>query len=65
MLKIWKPSVRCDRCRALRPLGAVRAWLLQPVGPTTGRGDGGRTHFVCSRCKIIREAGDPVPAPHR
>ena len=63
MVKIWIPSVRCDKCRALRPMSALRAWLLQPVGPTTGRGDGGRTHFVCARCRLIQEAADPETHP--
>jgi hypothetical protein len=47
----WVPSLRCERCRALRPVDALRAWFFQPVGPTTGRGDGGRTHFICRRCQ--------------
>ncbi len=59
MLKIWTPSLRCDKCRAIKPLSAARAWLLQPVGPTTGRGDGGRTHFVCGQCRLIQRADAP------
>lgn len=50
-LRLWAPSWRCDRCRALHPLEGLRAWLYQPVGPTSGRGDGGRTHFVCQACR--------------
>gem|GEM_PF-2138220 len=65
MLKIWMPSLRCDKCRSMRPLSAFKAWVLQPVGPTTGRGDGGRTHFVCGTCRLIQEAGDPAPGPPR
>lgn len=50
---LWKPSLRCDHCRTLAPLSAIKAWLMQPVGPTGGRGDGGRVHFICGRCRSL------------
>ncbi|MCB9760879.1 MAG: hypothetical protein H6739_13660 [Alphaproteobacteria bacterium] len=53
--RIWRPSLRCDRCHALRLRDALKAWLMQPVGPTSGRGDGGRTHFVCRDCRAVAE----------
>ncbi|MED5372790.1 MAG: hypothetical protein VX899_17360 [Myxococcota bacterium] len=49
----WRPSLRCDRCKRVAPVDALKAWLFQPVGPTTGRGDGGRVHFVCGRCRAV------------
>jgi hypothetical protein len=57
--KIWKPALRCDFCRSIRPVDALKAWIMQPVGPTTGRGDGGRTHYVCGPCRKIR---NPKPS---
>jgi len=46
----WRPTLRCDRCHRIALRDALKAWLFQPVGPVTGRGDGGRTHFVCRSC---------------
>ncbi|MCB9791362.1 MAG: hypothetical protein H6741_01430 [Alphaproteobacteria bacterium] len=57
--KLWHPSLRCDACGALHPLQGLKAWVMQPVGPTNGRGDGGRTHFVCRDCRALREPGRP------
>lgn len=51
--KLWKPALRCDRCKGFRPVDALKAWVMQPVGPTTGRGDGGRTHYVCRACRAL------------
>ncbi len=53
-LKFWRPTLRCDRCRKLAPLSATKAWLMQPVGPTDGRGDGGRVHFQCAACRALK-----------
>jgi hypothetical protein len=53
-LKFWRPSLRCDVCRKIAPLSAAKAWLMQPVGPTDGRGDGGRIHFLCQDCRALR-----------
>ena len=52
--KIWRPTLRCDKCHKVAPLSASKAWLMQPVGPTDGRGDGGRIHFLCRGCRALK-----------
>ena len=43
----WVPTWRCLRCHRLRPLDALRAWIMQPVTL-----DGGPVYFVCRDCKL-------------
>lgn len=45
----WIPTLRCQRCRALRPADALLAWLFQPLAT-----DGGTVHFVCRACRAAR-----------
>lgn len=48
----WRPSFRCMRCRALKPVDGLVAWLFQPPAL-----DGGQTLFVCRDCRHAR--GEP------
>ncbi|NOY26100.1 MAG: hypothetical protein GXP62_09530 [Oligoflexia bacterium] len=50
--RLWIPTLRCMRCRALKPADALRAWLFQPPAL-----DGGSTLFVCRACRVAR--GEP------
>ena len=44
------------RCRAIKPVDAVLAWIFQPVAT-----DGGATLFVCRDCRRAR--GEPPRYP--
>lgn len=52
----WRPTLRCMRCRAIKPVDAVLAWIFQPVAT-----DGGATLFVCRDCRRAR--GEPPRYP--
>ena len=46
------PTFRCRRCRRLKLRDGLRAWLMQPPMPTTGRGDSpGPIYYICRDCR--------------